>query len=80
MKAIYKITILVVALVCFQAGNKVFAGPGFGSGINDAGSGGGSGGGSGSGGGGGSHAPLDGGLSLLVLAGIGYGVKKYMDK
>jgi hypothetical protein len=26
------------------------------------------------------NAPLDGGLSLLVVAGVGYGVKKYAEK
>lgn len=29
--------------------------------------------------GGGPDAPIDGGLSLLVAAGVGYGVKKYRD-
>lgn len=28
---------------------------------------------------GGEPAPIDGGLSLLVVAGVGYGVKKYRD-
>ena len=30
--------------------------------------------------GGGPDAPIDGGLSLLLAAGVGYGVKKYRDK
>ena len=29
--------------------------------------------------GGGPDAPIDGGLSLLLAAGVGYGVKKYRD-
>ena len=41
-------------------------GPGFGGGVND--------------GGGGCAAPLDGGLSLLIVAGISYGSKKLADK
>lgn len=43
-----------------------FAGPGFGGGVSDAGGAGG--------------APIDGGLSLLVAAGVGYGVKKLKDQ
>lgn len=31
-------------------------------------------------GGGGNSVPLDGGLSFLAIAGIGYGIKKYADK
>ena len=40
-------------------------GPGFGGGVND---------------GGAAACPLDGGLSMLVAAGIGYGAKKIMGK
>lgn len=40
-------------------------GPGFNGGVND--------------GGGGCAVPIDGGLSYLAVAGIGYGVKMYMS-
>ncbi len=42
--------------------------PGFGNGVSDVG-----------GGGGGAGVPIDGGLGLLIAAGVGYGVKKYVD-
>ncbi len=64
--------IFCLALVALPY-SHVLAGPGFGSGINDAG---GAGGGAG-GAGGGAGAPLDGGMSILLLAGIGYGIKKF---
>lgn len=35
------------------------------------------GGGNWNGGGGGRNVPLDGGLSLLLVAGVGYGIKRY---
>jgi len=67
MKKIALIFCLVLVALPYS---HVLAGPGFGSGIVDAGGGGG-------GAGGGAGAPLDGGMSILLLAGIGYGIKKF---
>ena len=66
-----KIVLLVVVLVvCIPLG--VFAQPGFDPGMTD-------GPGGPGGGGGGAGAPIDGGLSMLAVAGVAYGVKK-LDK
>jgi len=40
-------------------------GPGFNGGVDD---------------GGGSCVPIDGGISMLAAAGIGYGIKKFKDR
>lgn len=65
--------------------------PGFGDDVSDGGASGGGGGGSGGSGGGsggpgggggpagGAGVPLDAGMSLLLAAGAGYGLKKYND-
>jgi hypothetical protein len=63
----YKIALVLCIILIALPFSHVLAGPGFGSGIQDIPAGGGS-------------APLDGGLSLLVAAGIGYGAKKFRGK
>jgi hypothetical protein len=54
------LTVLVVIAISSFPMIAMAAGPGFGGGVND---------------GGGVCAPIDGGLSLLVVAGVSYGAK-----
>ncbi len=56
---------VLLLLILVSVPKNAIAGPGFGGGVSDAGHG-----------GGGGAAPVDGGLSFLVIAGVGYGVKK----
>lgn len=60
-KMILKISSLAALMVAFIPTLALASGPGFNGGVND----------------GGVCVPLDGGLSLLAAAGIGYGVKLY---
>ncbi len=62
---VFKVVAVVVSLIAMVP-TVMFAqgGPGFGGGVDD---------------GGGVCVPLDGGLSLLAAAGVGYGIKKYHD-
>jgi len=60
-KMITKIATLIIAMVAVLPTIALASGPGFNGGVND----------------GGVCVPLDGGLSLLAAAGIGYGVKLY---
>jgi hypothetical protein len=61
-RIISKIALLTVTMVAIIPA-MVYAqgGPGFGGGVDD----------------GGVCVPLDGGLSILAAAGVGYGIKKY---
>ncbi len=63
MKSIYKIaSLLTLAIIIASPVISLASGPGFGGGVDD--------------GGNACAAPLDGGMSLLIAAGIGYGAKK----
>jgi hypothetical protein len=66
MKNISKVAafLTVVIILCTPLLSHA-AGPGFGGDVNDGGS---------------CAAPLDGGMSLLIAAGIGYGAKKLARK
>ncbi len=55
------LTLLAVIVISSFPMMALAGGPGFGGGVDD--------------GGGGVCAPIDGGLSMLVVAGIGYGAK-----
>lgn len=60
-KMVLKMLSLTVAIVALVPAFVYAQGPGFGGGVDD----------------GGACVPLDGGLSLLAAAGVGYGIKKY---
>ena len=67
MKSIYKIaSFLTVAIILASPIISLASGPGFGGGVDD--------------GGNACAAPLDGGLTLLIASGIGYGVNKFTKK
>jgi hypothetical protein len=67
MKNIYKIaTILTVVILISCPMLALAGGPGFGGGVDD--------------GGNTCSVPLDGGLTLLVASGLGYGIKKFSKK
>lgn len=67
MKRIYKIaSLLTVVIMIASPILAVAGGPGFSGGVND--------------GGNTCAVPLDGGFSLLIAAGIGYGAKKFAKK
>ncbi len=67
MKNTYKIaSLLVVAFIIATPMLALAGGPGFGGGVDD--------------GGNTCAVPLDGGLSMLIAAGIGYGAKKFRKK
>lgn len=62
MKAINKtLVFMAVTLLSFIPVIAMAAGPGFSGGVDD--------------GGGGACAPIDGGISMLVVAGVSYGAK-----
>ena len=68
-KIMMKINVLILVMVVLAPLYAVADGPpGVDNGGSDVG-----------GGGGGAGVPLDGGLSLLAAAGVGYGIKKYRD-
>ncbi len=60
MKAYKFLAFLAVAVLSTMPMVVMAAGPGFGGGVDD---------------GGGACVPIDGGLSMLVVAGVGYGAK-----
>lgn len=60
--AIKILTLLAVVVISFLPMIAMAAGPGFSGGVDD-------------GGGGACAAPIDGGLSMLVVAGVSYGAK-----
>jgi hypothetical protein len=64
-KLALKALALSVVLIAVLPAIALADGPGFGGGVND--------------GGGGCSVPLDGGLSYLAAAGIGYGVKMFVS-
>jgi hypothetical protein len=67
MKSTYKIASLLIIIIVLAAPMLALAGgPGFGGGVDD--------------GGGACAVPLDGGFSLLIAAGVGYGAKKLSRK
>ncbi len=66
MKHAHKISILLTAIILATPLLALAGGPGFGGGVDD--------------GGNTCSVPLDGGLSILITAGIGYGVKKFRKK
>jgi len=61
VKLAIKAGTLAAAMIALLPGVASATGPGFGGNVND----------------GGVCVPLDGGLSMLAAAGIGYGIKKY---
>lgn len=64
IKSIFKIaSFLTVAILLYSPILALAGGPGFGGNVDD--------------GGGACAVPLDGGLSLLIAAGVGYGAKKF---
>jgi hypothetical protein len=64
MKSIYKITTVLTVLILISCPMLALAGgPGFSGGVDD--------------GGNTCSVPLDGGLSLLIAAGAGYGIRKF---
>lgn len=62
-KLILKVSALAITMIALMPFTVLADGPGFGGGVDD----------------GGACVPLDGGLSMLIAAGVGYGVKKYRD-
>jgi len=64
-KLIIKIASLSVYLLLCLPVLAMAGGPGFNGGVDD---------------GGGSCVPIDGGISMLAAAGIGYGIKKFKDR
>jgi hypothetical protein len=66
MKNTYRIASFLTLLVLTCPMLLMAAGPGFGGAVDD--------------GGASCTVPLDGGMSLLIAAGVGYGVKKYSKR
>ena len=67
MKSIYKIaSILTVVILIASPMLALAGGPGFGGGVDD--------------GGNTCAVPLDGGLSILIVAGVSYGARKFRKK
>jgi hypothetical protein len=66
MKNTFKIAGMLTSLILACPIILLAAGPGFGSAVDD--------------GGGVCTVPLDGGMSLLLAAGVGYGIKQFSKK